>query len=228
MHRRFTVGDLATLHVLDTRQYRTAPPCGDGWRTCLDARHPKRSLLGEAQESWLFAGLADSRTRWNVLAQQVMMMQLTRKSEDGNGLELHTDRWDGAPAGRDRLFDVIEQRRLPGMVTLTGDIHSNWAGDLKRDFASERSATLGVEFVATSIASGGDGSDGRSRLAAVRSANPHIKFFNNQRGYVRHTVRRDHWQADFRVLASVRQPDALVATRQSLTTLRDRPGVQPS
>jgi phosphodiesterase/alkaline phosphatase D-like protein len=33
--------------------------------------------------------------------------------------------------------------------------------------------------------------------------NPHIKFFNNQRGYVRHVVTPERWQADFQVVRGV-------------------------
>jgi alkaline phosphatase D len=31
LYRRFNYGDLARFSVLDTRQYRTDQPCGDGF-----------------------------------------------------------------------------------------------------------------------------------------------------------------------------------------------------
>jgi alkaline phosphatase D len=111
-------------------------------------------------------------------------------------------------------------------VTLTGDVHDNWAGDLKRRFDDEKSATLGVEFIATSISSDGDGTDSRRDIGKVRSLNPHIKFFNGQRGYVRHIVKRDRWQADFRVVDKVSEQRRPIATRKSLTTELKKPGVQ--
>src|SRR5712692_9028040 len=45
--------------------------------------------------------------------------------------------------------------------------------------------------------------------------NPHIKFFNNQRGYVRHVVTPERWQADFQVLDQVNIRDGHVSTRKS-------------
>lgn len=223
-YRRIAMGSLLTFNVLDTRQYRTAQPCGDGWKQCPEAQNPARGMLGAAQERWLFDGFKTSATRWNVLAQQVMMMQLNR-AKDAGALELHMDRWDGASAGRKRLFDAIEASKVPGIVTLTGDIHNNWAGDLKRDFNADRSATLGVEFVATSISSGGDGQDVRKSMRAMQPHNPHIAFCNDQRGYVRHVVGPDRWQADFRVLDRVSTAGAPVKTRKSLVTERMKAGV---
>lgn len=224
-YRAFAVGDLATLFVLDTRQYRSSQPCGDGWKQCPEARNPARGLLGRAQERWLYDSLGRSRTRWNVLAQQVLMMQMDRAGS-ADARELHMDRWDGASAGRDRLFDAIVAAKVPGVVTLTGDIHNNWAGDLKRDFAAARSPTLGVEFVATSISSGGDGADSRTSIGRLLARNPHIKFFNNQRGYVRHTVTRARWQADFRVLDKVSVAGRPISTRKTFITLRAEPGLK--
>jgi alkaline phosphatase D len=36
---------------------------------------------------------------------------------------------------------------------LTGDVHNSWAAELKKNFDDPNSATLGIEFVATSISS---------------------------------------------------------------------------
>jgi alkaline phosphatase D len=69
--------------------------------------------------------------------------------------------------------------------------------------------------VATSISSGGDGFDTNDSLTAALGENPHIKFVNNQRGYVRHVVTPERWQADFQVLDRVSGPDGRVSTRQS-------------
>ena len=101
------------------------------------------------------------------------------------------------------------------LVVLTGDIHNNWAGDLKKNFDDPGSATLGVEFVATSISSGGDGFDTNDSFQAGLAHNPHMKFFNNQRGYVRHVITPERWQADFLVLDRVSSHDGQVSTRKS-------------
>jgi alkaline phosphatase D len=45
--------------------------------------------------------------------------------------------------------------------------------------------------------------------------NPHIKFFNAQRGYVRCDVTPQRWQTDFRIVAAVTKPNEPVSTRAS-------------
>ena len=136
------------------------------------------------------------------------------------------DKWDGAVAARDRLFAAIEEAKLANLVVLSGDIHQNWAGELKKNFDDEKSATLGVEFVATSISSGGDGFDINDTFqGAARSSSPHIKFFNNQRGYVRHVVTPERWQADFQVLDKVSVPDGRLSTRKSFVVENGKSGL---
>jgi alkaline phosphatase D len=51
IYRRFTFGDLAEVNVLDTRQYRTAQPCGGqlGQR-CEGALDPAATILGAGQQ----------------------------------------------------------------------------------------------------------------------------------------------------------------------------------
>ena len=128
-------------------------------------------------------------------------------------------------AARDRLFAAVEDAKLANLVVLTGDIHNNWAGELKKDFDDQRSATLGVEFVATSISSGGDGFDTNDSFQALLAQAPHIKFFNNQRGYVRHVVTPDRWQADFRVLDKVSVGDGHVSTRKGFVVEHGKNGL---
>jgi alkaline phosphatase D len=77
LFRRMGWGDLAEFSVLDARQYRTDQPCGDGeFPRCPESLDPAVTMLGSEQEAWLLDGLARSRSRWNVIAQQVMMGQL--------------------------------------------------------------------------------------------------------------------------------------------------------
>ena len=98
-------------------------------------------------------------------------------------------------------------QRSGNLIALAGDIHSNWAGELKKDFLDEKSATLGVEFIGTSITTNGDGYDINDNFRRRVAKQPYVKFFNNQRGYVRHVVTPARWQADFRVLDKVTVPD---------------------
>jgi alkaline phosphatase D len=107
---------------------------------------------------------------------------------------------------------------------LTGDIHTNWVADLKADYDNPESATVGTEFVGTSITSGGDGMDMRPDVEQRMPENPHIRFFNAQRGYVRCYVTRQLWQTDFRVVAAVTRPNEPINTRATFVVESGKPG----
>jgi alkaline phosphatase D len=224
-YRRFAVGDLVTMNVLDTRQFRTPPACGSGRKhNCTEAFEPHRTMMGETQERWLYDGFKTARRKWTVLAQQVTMMRNDADPDPGKFLP-NMDMWDGAPVARDRLFAAIEDAKVANLIALSGDIHSNWAGELKKDFLDEKSATLGVEFIGTSITSNGDGYDINDNFRRRIAKQPYVKFFNNQRGYVRHVVTPAHWQADFRVLDKVTVPDGRISTRRSLVVENGRSAI---
>ena len=79
LYRRLEFGRLASFHVLDTRQYRTDQPQGDGVKpphpVLLD---PRATIMGDRQRTWLFDGLQRSPAAWNVLTQQVMVAPVDR------------------------------------------------------------------------------------------------------------------------------------------------------
>ena len=215
MYRRFRYGTLAEVNVLDTRQYRTDQPCGGGRQAnCTDALDPRLTMLGADQERWLFDGLRRSNARWNVLAQQVPMMRFDL-SPDENVVLPNMDKWDGAVAARQRLFDVLQQNQVANPIVLAGDVHSNWAAELKSNFEDDNSATVGCEFVSTSITSRGDGADQRTEAPQILAQNPYMKFHNDQRGYLSMEVTPDLWQTHFRIVDYVSRPGAPLRTRAS-------------
>ncbi len=99
LYRKMTWGTLAEFQVLDTRQYRSDQPCGEGVTVrCPAAYDPSTTMLGPAQERWLLQNLDQSRATWNVLAQQVQMAEV----EQGTG-EPGRRSCTGRTAGRDIL-----------------------------------------------------------------------------------------------------------------------------
>ena len=215
MYRRLLIGDLLTMNVLDTRQYRTLQPRGASVKEkCKEAFEPHRTMLGDTQERWLYESFRSPIGRWTLLAQQVPMMRMDR-NPDPVVMALPMDKWDGAASTRDRLFAAVESAKLGNLIVTDSDVHFNSAGELKKNFADERSPTLGVEFVATSISSLGDGYDTNERHSLLMEQDPHIKFYNAQRGYVRHIVTPQRWQVDYRVLDKVTVPNGNVTTRKS-------------
>ena len=119
LYRDVAFGRLVTFDILDTRQYRTALPCG-GWRSeaCADSLSPERTITGGDQETWLYQRLRHTSAQWNVLAQQVPMMQ--RLIPEGQRLVLAMDKWEGyarvaqPAAPRDRAGQDVQPDRSLG------------------------------------------------------------------------------------------------------------------
>ncbi len=226
IHRRLRFGKLMEMSVLDTRQYRSDQACGDGRKlSCAEHQDTSRTLLGAAQKDWLYNSLATTDATWNVLAQQIMMASLRSRDENGNEL-WPMDIWDGYPYERNELLHYMDEVGTPNPVVLTGDIHSNWAADLKLDFDNQNSKTVGSEFVGTSITSGGDGSDMTDYGSGLLSNNPHVKFYNAQRGYVKATLTPTEWLSEYKVLDKVTEAGAPINTRKRFVVESGRPGVQ--
>jgi alkaline phosphatase D len=224
LYRRLRFGHLAEFHVLDSRQFRSDQACDDGRKArCPQSLVASRTMLGGPQERWLEQGLHSSRSTWNVLANQVMLAQ-TKAMVNGSE-QFSMDRWDGYVAAQRRMLDLLEDVRHANPVVITGDIHSNWVADLKADFDNESSRTVAAEFVGTSISSGGDGSDNPSPILKY---NPHIRFFNARRGYVRVAVKPSRMTADYRVVPYVSKPGAPIDTRASFVVEAGNPGVRPA
>jgi alkaline phosphatase D len=56
--------------------------------------------------------------------------------------------------------------------------------------------------------------------------NPHIKFYNGQRGYVTAEVTPNHWTSEFKIVPVVTEPGAVVETRATFVVENGRPGAQ--
>jgi alkaline phosphatase D len=225
LYRPFSYGTLANIFMLDTRQFRTDQPCGDGVKpVCDSVRDPKATLLGQAQERWLLNGLNRSRAGWNLLAQQIPIARLDRMP--GPERQYSMDKWDGYGAERSRLLNFLGTRRPSNPVTLAGDVHNNWVNDLRLNVDDPTTPIVASEFVGTSISSTGDGSDISPAMEAMLSENECVRFCNNQRGYVSFEVRPETLRADFRVVEYVSRPGSPIKTRASFVVENGRPGAQ--
>ncbi|OLF13963.1 alkaline phosphatase [Actinophytocola xinjiangensis] len=225
LYRRLSYGNLAQFDVVDTRQYRANQACGDGQQIgCEDRLDPTRTMFGADQERWLLNGLTNSTATWNIMANQIFVMQ--GDSAAGPDQAFGMDTWDGYAGARQRLFTEIQNRDVDNFVVITGDAHRSVAADLKADFDDPDSVTVGTEFLGTSVSSGGDGEDHDSWGRTWLAENPHMKFHNSQRGYARCRVTPTRWTTDYRVVSHVRTPDAPITTRASIHVEAGRPGIQ--
>ncbi|MCV9887970.1 alkaline phosphatase D family protein [Metabacillus halosaccharovorans] len=225
LYRSFSYGDLANFFVLDSRQYRDDQANGDtSSPQTEESLDPSRTLLGAEQENWLADGLSNSNSKWNVLPQQIFFAE--RNYGTPTEPRYSMDSWDGYPAARERVMEVVNSNDITNLVVLTGDVHASWASNLKEDYSDPNSKTVGVEFVGTSITSGGNGADKRADTDKILAQNPHIKFFNDYRGYVRCTVTPEQWRTDYRVVPFVTEPGADISTRASFVYDKDQSGLK--
>lgn len=159
LYRSLRFGTLAELHMLDLRSYRSGPgvlrPTGGG---------DGHTIVGQEQFTWLNRKLATSDTTWSLIGNSVMMSSVNLLGADplvrpalaellgGEtiaelGPGMNPDQWDGYPADRERLLaEIAAHRPDASTVFLTGDIHSEWAGRLRRD-----GRVIAAELVTTSV-----------------------------------------------------------------------------
>jgi alkaline phosphatase D len=230
IHKRVRYGRLAEFFMLDGRQYRSRGACVDegGARgqivtdgACADRLDPSRTFLGFEQERWLYDGLARSEASWNILGQDLVMAGL-RFENRGEDIRYWTDTWDGYPFARDRMTEALATLKPRNPVVLSGDYHSFWTNDVKRDSRDERSATVATEFVGTSITSGGPPYEG---LMSAMPANPHIKFFDSRvRGYMSIDVTPRRMVTRYQTISDVRDPKAALSTLNTWAVEDGRPG----
>ena len=236
LYDRYDFGDLMRLDIIDGRQYRSREACygdpkkneghGGGGHVetpsaCPELMQADRSMIGLVQEKWLFDGLATSKARWNVIANDVLMARL-RQGKKGDEWGYWTDDWDGYPASRDRLMRHMRDSKVSNPVAITGDIHSYWANDLKADFDDEKAPAIGSELVGTSVTSYGPPYD---VFKGFLPDNPHVKFFDSRpRGYVSVALTREAMTAKFQVTSDITDANATKSTLATFVVQDGKPG----
>ena len=133
-----------------------------------------------------------------------------------------TDGWDGYAPARNRLLGTVAAKKVPGVVVLGGDVHSNYVADLKADFDDDKAPVVATEFCGTSISSL---SLAQSRIDAARTFNPHIHYGRgDQRGYVRFRLDAKELEAQLRVVDRPLDPASGVTTAARFVVDPAKPG----
>jgi alkaline phosphatase D len=96
IYRSFRWGKALELFILDARQYRD---------------RKQGTMLGKEQKEWLFEGISRSEAIFKFIATSVPMA--------GGG----SDRWDGYPRERTEILGYIRQKKITGVIFLSGDLH---------------------------------------------------------------------------------------------------------
>jgi len=206
LYRDFRLGGLADLIMLDTRSTRDRQVVTGN---LAELAGPRRTLLGAAQEAWLFDRLRTSTREgapWRLLGQQMLFAALSPK-----GQPLTPDLWEGYPAARRRVLDFLAAEKIRDMAVLTGDLHSSWAVDVAPNpwgaAGAPDAQPIAVEVVTPAISSPPLFADAafRAHVLQVRAGAPHVKYLSGDaNGYVLLDVTRDRLQADYFVVPTVR------------------------
>ena len=245
IYRKFQIGDLADLVMLDTRlhgrdlqaAFKGAPVLPMNDPVIAD---PNRSLLGFDQEAWLYEALSMSRSRgarWRFIGQQVMLAQLAAPGTNGT-TTLNPDQWDGYAPSRQRLLRHLADNYIDNTVVLTGDIHSGWCNDLAFnpwDPAGYNPATgsgvLGVEFVSPAVSSPGpipNPAEAIPTAGALRATSPHMKYIDlYRRGYVLVDADHDRVQGEIWHVDTVDAPSAAQVFSAGFANAAGANGLQP-
>ncbi|MDP9453265.1 MAG: alkaline phosphatase D family protein [Actinomycetota bacterium] len=216
--RSLPLGANGELVLLDTRHDgRDRQVTSDLPDPAASLADPDRRLLSPAQEEWLAGHLREAPGAWRILANQVVLSPLrfqlpptlgrvaSRLGLVVAGTVMNPDQWDGYPAARVRLLEVVAEDEVGPVVVLTGDIHSSWAFDVPAR-AEPGAPSLAVELVVPSVTSAtfaqivGPDSElvARGLRAVVEDQLPHVRWADLQRhGYVVVGVTPERVQADW-------------------------------
>ncbi|MFD4858609.1 alkaline phosphatase D family protein [Streptomyces atratus] len=239
VHRRLRFGNLADLHLLDLRTFRSQQSTiGNG-----SVDDPDRTITGRAQLDWLKSGLAGSDATWKLVGTSVMISPVAFGSVPAHlleplaellglpteGLAVNVDQWDGYTDDRKELIAHLRDRSITNTVFLTGDIHMAWANDVPVKAATyPLSASAATEFVVTSVTS--DNLDDILHVApqtvsvvaaaAVKAANRHVKWVDlDSHGYGVLDVTAERSQMDYYAVSNKTKRDATSAWTRSYRTL---------
>ncbi|KAG8625018.1 hypothetical protein KVT40_006769 [Elsinoe batatas] len=155
--RSFSLGKLADLIMLDTREY-------DRSITNLDtnaeyitsiSNDAGRSPLGPRQEKWFYHTLQSSSTRgaiWRIVGPQVIFSHIDRAALATLRNEEPFNR------NRNRTFQTLYDNNISDNLFLAGDSHANWVSDLIWEGAKSYDevtgeGAIGAEFAVTAVSS---------------------------------------------------------------------------
>ncbi|NJM43791.1 MAG: alkaline phosphatase [Brachymonas sp.] len=238
LYGQVSLGSLGRIYLLDPRQYKDAPVCtpaGEGVSSsvnpaqCPQWNDPARSFLGAEQERWLDAALERSANGvgWNILAQSTRFGE--RNLRTGSSQQsFSNDGWDGYPAARNRLTGALQKHVVSNAVMLGGDVHQNWVGQIKADYAKPRSANLGAEFCGTSITSSHSATSSNDKVPSWLERNPHYQFDRRRKAAAMGVAdfSASKLQVSLRTVSDVTQRDASIQMLAQFRVAAGKPTVE--
>jgi alkaline phosphatase D len=229
---RHRVGRLATIHMLDQRQYRSPEACAQGERlagnrlddNCAERLLDSRTMLGAAQERWFEQGLVVAPARWTLIGQGTVFTHLDE--QPGEGRLYWSDAWNGYPAARQRLLDSLRRTESANPLVFTGDLHAFMASGVNAVPEQLDSPLVAAEFVTTSLSSN---ARPQATLDPWLAENPNISLLESRsRGYLRVQLGRELARVELMAVDDVRSAASGQTVLRSFVVEAGSPGILPA
>ncbi len=193
-----------------------------------------RRMITSADAEFLRDGLAESVAggqRWRVLANQIILAKVVAPDLDDEifasalsidndyakrlyagmaqlgevGLPFNMDAWDGYPAARERLYNMLSEVGARDLLAVTGDTHVFWQNRLVDSSGASVGLELGTSGITSPSGFQGFGKAAAARLDKLIAAhNDSVEWIEGgQRGFVRLTLRRETARAEFVALSTI-------------------------
>ena len=252
--REFKVGKFLQLLMLDTRQFqrdRQIQPkdylSESGFSQASfyeDLNSTKRNLLGAEQLAWIEKKVGSQKFDWTILGQQVLMTKLKfpdlskmLKEEDipsflkpylkflGLGIPSNLDAWDGYPAERNKLYDVM-QKSSTNFISLAGDTHNAWVSELTNVSGDK----IGIELGAPSVSSPGIADaiklDEKQFTEKIIEINSELNWMDpKHRGYLTLAFDENQMEARFNFIKELQKIDSTIFSTQVFQVQKNKLGI---
>ncbi|MCC5953403.1 MAG: alkaline phosphatase D family protein [Acidimicrobiia bacterium] len=240
-HRHLEWGNLVDLWMLDLYRWRSEGDRGSGdTNNDTEMMDPQVTYLGDEQRQWLFDGLADSHTTWQVLGSSLQFSPLRLAAHDdpavlNAGHYANMKQWDGYQAERLAVLDEVERLGLTGVVAVSGYMHWFWAADVPRDLDDPDSPPIMVDFLCGGISSSNAdeqlGTDEPQTANLMRAFGPanenYVRYFDGDRhGYGLLTFRPDGAEVEYRSPLTIRAPTSDVEVLATFRLDPSRAGIE--
>ena len=248
--REFKIGKLIHLIMLDTRQYardKQIQPkdylSKSGFNQAKfynDLNSENRELLGVEQLSWIEDSILKSNAAWTIFGQQVLMAKLKfpdiskmLKTEEipdflkpylkflGLGIPSNLDAWDGYPAARNKLYQLMQNAKKK-FISLAGDTHNSWVSELENQSGKK----VGIELGAPSVTSPGITDilnlDEKKFVDSIVEINKELQWMEpSNRGYLSLDCMENKIIASFNYIKELNNINSEIGSSQSFIIYRE-------
>jgi alkaline phosphatase D len=195
--------------------------------------------------AWIKNKVNSEKFDWTILGQQVLMTKLKfpdlskmLKKEDvpsflkpylkflGLGIPSNLDAWDGYPAERNKLYDVMQESNTD-FISLAGDTHNAWVSELTNSAGQK----IGIELGAPSVSSPGITDaikiDKKQFADEIVQMNAELNWMDPEhRGYLTLEFGKDQMEAKFNFIKELQKVDSTISSTQIFQVQKNKLGIE--